>query len=372
MEKPPPHFPPERPRVTPTGLEKVKRREAEEFALAKKLVRKPVGAADEGRVARDRLAALKNGTITSSWLAMERPWPESVSDAISMVMYVPRLEHATFAREYTVEQYLGQSFSFLPKRRSERWGGDDDLTRDLSWRRTAVTRNLDPTPGSSVDEVQAEILRAENAVLPKLSFNTQQKTIDIDIPMAYVKEDVTGLSKWNNMVGYVVYIRLVVAKPPGSNKKEVLHLFANLEIEHSSQQQRRKGITFSMSAAKGITFGDDIQHPWPKGRERAGIPPRTRGPVRLFGSKKHPNRWFSASVDVTRLYINNKKASAAYRTFQRDTLKAKFREVAFETAGVLTVGRANDEKTAYLINMVGGTQMASPVDFVTDRDIASQ
>ncbi len=367
-------LPTEKPRVPPTKMKAVKLREAAEFVLAEELVREPTGPVDEGRVARKRLQVLGKGTITSSWLAMERPWPESVVDAISMVLYVPRHQRTDFSRQYSVLRYLGQSFNFLPRRRSERWGGDDDVTREPSWRRTAVTRNLQPVPGSSVKEVRAEILLETNAVLPDLSLNTQEKTLDIRIPMAYVKEDVTGLSRWNNMVGYTVYIRLVVENPPRSGKKEVLHFFANLEIEHSSEQ-RKEDIVFSMSAAKGVAFGDGIEHPWRKGRERPRVPPRTRGPVKLFGSKKHPNRWVSASVDVTRLYLNSEKASVAYRKFQGDTLKARSRQIAFETGSVLTLGLANDEKMVYLIDRVGETfetQMASPVDFVTDRDMVPQ
>ena len=297
-------------------------------------------------IAQRRLDALQSSVIDSSWKAMVRPFPESVVDAVSMILYTPQTSHPKSKPNYDVKTYLAKYIIPFTV---------DFYESSQETKRTMALRNLQPSAIYTKDEIVKNVLNPRQSIIPILSVSTKQKTINLEIPIAYAQNSVKGLSAWSNLFGYAAHFRIKTKRGMKNAEKteRIVHQFASLELEHS-EEERKKSVKY-VFVSDTVKLADGIQF-------------KKSASVRLFGSAKTDVDWLDVTVDVTRVYINSKAYSVLYRNFQQDALLARAKQTTLVRRNQMTFGEANDEKLGQLFNAIIKGQ-PSPVDFVTDHHI---
>ena len=341
----------------PKGPLPKEKNEIVEKEKRKRLIWIPSGSPDDdGVLAEKRFDAIRAQEIDSSWSAMKRRFPDSVVDAVSMVLYLPKSTHDKSVLKYNVIKYLSKSGT--PSMSS--LNVPDTLPQTTNKKRAVVMRNLQSLASYTKEETLRSVLSERLSLLPILHVNMKSKTIDLEIPVAYVKSVVKGLSKWNNLFGYAAHFRIEVlrSRKGSTPTKRIVHQFASLELEHS-EAQRKTSVKYKFTFPN-MYIGDNI---------KLNIPTK---PVSLFGNNETSVEWTKVTADVTRVYINSKEYSALYRKFQQEGLKARAKQTTLVRVSQMTYGEASDEKLSQLLRAIfakgGGL---SPVDFVTDYGIVT-
>ncbi len=328
------------------GLRLVKKLDAEpDKEKRARLIQHHPGPAEEKRLATKRMKAIKFQVINSSWRAMRRKTPESVIDAISMVLYIDKTTYS-HSVAYNMKKYLARGFGSVWEKPPS---PEEDGPQETKPKRIFAVRNTDPSHRDIMEEIATERL----FVLPILRMNSSDKTIDLDIPVKYVSEIVGGLSKWDQLFGYSVHFQINITR--GTIEK-VTHVYVSLELDHSGEEERTESIHILLHGL-GIQFGNETEIKWTQ----------KDAPKTLFGTMQRKIKWTSITADVTRVYINSQEVSKLYHTLQREGLHARDSQSIMERRIHLSFGEANDDKMHQLFQFIATPKLKSPVDFVTDH-----
>lgn len=355
----PPIVPEERPgepKVVRTPEEERIRKALEK--RRKELIQSARSPSAERRVATLRQKALvEDRIITSAWKLMRRPSPESISDAIFMVLHTSEYDYGQADVPYKANTYLGEEATLI---------ASDDIS-EKEWivekpkpRRTFSVHNLTPTRDLRIEDIKQDIEDAVTLVAPTVTFNSRKpKSIDITIPLNYVQPTVAGLPVSNRLLGFSAYVRVTVAlgrkKDAATEQK---HMFFASEAMHSETLPADSKLFISVTQNQIRLGTSKAPMDWP------GLK------ASLFGTGKRPRPWRAVSANVTRVYLSRADASETYVKFQEIDLKALHRASA-DREKVMTFGEAANLKAQLLLDMIRDETKEGeiPIDYVTDHDI---